>query len=33
VKAGIPVPFLSVLYGLAGQLNANLAGHARVPTR
>lgn len=32
-KAGIPVPFLSVLYGLAGQLNANLAGNANAPTR
>jgi 2-dehydropantoate 2-reductase len=30
-KAGIPVPFLGVLYGLAGQLNAHLAGNA--PTR
>ena len=32
-KAGIPAPFLSVLYGLAGQLNANLAGLANAPTR
>jgi len=32
-KAGIPVPFLSVLYGLAGQLNANLAGNANASTR
>jgi len=27
-KAGIPAPFLSALYGLVGQLNANLTGHA-----
>jgi 2-dehydropantoate 2-reductase len=27
------VPFLSVLYGLAGQLNANLAGNANAPVR
>ncbi len=28
VKAGIAVPFLGMLYGLAGQLNANLDGQA-----
>jgi 2-dehydropantoate 2-reductase len=27
-KTGVPVPFLSVLYGLAGQLNANLSANA-----
>jgi 2-dehydropantoate 2-reductase len=31
-KAGVPVPFLSVLYGLAGQLNANLSANARAST-
>ncbi|WP_156393216.1 2-dehydropantoate 2-reductase [Burkholderia sp. Leaf177] len=28
LKAGIPAPFISVLYGLAGQLNANLIKRA-----
>ncbi len=31
-KAGVPAPFLSMLYGLAGQLNANLSANAGAST-